>query len=195
MALYFIRHWQTKNNLENRMNTGDDNDPLTEVWKAQAHKAGEEIKKNESIKIDLIFSSHLDRAKETAQIIADEIWYEWKIYQDTRLREQDGWIFKWKKRDQIKVEYQLDSDYEFRKLFKNRKHNNKEDVTDFDARVWEFLQDMHENFPDINILLVWHSWTSRALLRNIQGFDFEEAHFQLPWIANAKIINLETFSF
>ncbi|MDA9129001.1 histidine phosphatase family protein [Candidatus Gracilibacteria bacterium] len=193
MALYFVRHGQTQNNLENRMNTGDDNDPLTEVGKSQAVQAGIDLKANEKININVIISSNLNRAKETAKIIAEQIGYDGKIYQDTRLREQDGGIFKGKKRDEIKSEYNLNSDYEFRKLFKNRENNKKEDVTDFDQRVGEFLQDMNINFSNANILLVGHSGTSRALLRNVQDLDFETTHFEMPGVKNAQVINLETY--
>lgn len=191
MAIYFIRHWQTKNNLENRMNTGDDNDPLTEVWKDQAREAWKNF--SQDISFDVIITSHLSRAKETARLFAKEIWYTWNIYQDTRLREQDGWIFKWKKRDDIKQEYNISDDYDFRKLFKNKEYNKKEDITEFDARVWEFLCDLGENFPNKNILLVAHSGTSRALLRNVQNLDFEEIHFNMPGVKNCEIINLDNY--
>ena len=193
MTLYFVRHWQTKNNLENKMNPGDDNDKLTEVWKEQAHMAGKELQKS-GITIDVIISSSLDRARETAEIIAKEIWYTWKIYRDTRLREQNWWIFKWRWRDEIKLEYWLDSNYDFRKIFKSKEHNKVEDITEFDTRVSEFLWDLQINYPDKNILLAWHSWTSRALLRHVQDLDFEDIYFRKPWIENAKVINLETYS-
>jgi len=175
------------------MNPGDDNDLLTEVWRDQAHVAGKLLNKS-GINIDIIISSSLDRARETAEIIAKEIWYTGKIYQDTRLREQDGGVFKWKWRDEIKNEYWLKSNYEFRRLFKSKEYNKVEDITEFDMRVSEFLKDLQINYPDKNILLAWHSWTSRALLRHVQDLDFEDIYFQKPWIENAKVINLETYS-
>jgi len=193
MTLYFVRHWQTKNNLENRMNPGDDDDILTEVWREQAQKAGEELKWT-GTKIDIIISSNLSRAKETAEIIAKEIWYTGKIYQDTRLREQNGGVFKWKWRDEIKLEYWIKNNYDFRKIFKSKKYNKVEDITEFDMRVCEFIKDLQVNYPDKNILLAGHSWTSRALLRHVQNLDFEEIYFEMPWIENAKVINLETYS-
>lgn len=174
------------------MNPGDDNDGLTDIWREQAQKAGEDLKKS-GINIDLIISSSLDRAKETASIIWKEIWYTWTIYQDTRLREQNGWVFKWRWRDEIKEEFWLNTNYEFRKLFKDKKYNKVEDITEFDARVLEFLQDLNTNYPNKNILLAWHSWTSRALLRHTQDLNFEETYFQMPGIENAKVINLETY--
>lgn len=193
MTLYFVRHWQTKNNLENRMNPGDDDDILTDVWREQAQKAGEELKKT-GTKIDIIISSNLSRARETVEIIAKEIWYTGKIYQDTRLREQNWGVFKWKWRDEIKLEYWIKNNYDFRKIFKSKKYNKVEDITEFDMRVSEFLEDLQINYPNKNILLAGHSWTSRALLRHIQNLDFEEIYFNMPWIENAKVINLETYN-
>jgi len=192
MTLYFVRHWQTKNNLENKMNPGDDNDKLTDVWREQAQKAGNDLKKS-NITIDIIISSCLSRARETAEIIAKEIWYFETIYQDTRLREQNGWVFRWRWRDEIKQEFWLESNYDFRKLFKSKEYNKVEDITEFDVRVLEFLTDLKVNFPNKNILLAGHSWTSRALLRHVQNLDFEEIYFQMPGVENAKVINLETY--
>ena len=174
------------------MNPGDDNDWLTDVWREQAQKAGQDLK-NTGIIMDMIIASPLSRARETAEIIAKEIWYTWKIYQDTRLREQLGWVFKWKGRDEIKETLWLKSNYEFRKVFKNKEYNKVEDITEFDTRIQEFLEDLSINYPHKNILLAWHSWTSRALIKNIQNLDFEEIYFNMPGVKNAEVINLETY--
>ena len=174
------------------MNPGDDNDWLTDAWREQAQKAGQDLKKTE-ICIDVIISSHLSRARETAEIIAKQIWYSWKIYQDARLREQLGWVFKGRWRDDIKAELWLQSNYEFRKVFKDKEYNKIEDISEFDARIREFLEDININYFGKNILLVGHSWTSRALIKNVQNLDFEEIHFNMPGIKNAEVINLETY--
>jgi broad specificity phosphatase PhoE len=62
--ILFVRHGQTNNNLKNNMNTGDDNDPLTEIGIAQAIAAGESLKES-STPIHIIISSNLDRAIDT----------------------------------------------------------------------------------------------------------------------------------
>ena len=174
------------------MNPWDDDDILTDIWKQQARKTWEDML-SEKIKIKYIISSNLSRARETAEIIAEEIWFFGQILQDSRLREQDGWVFKWRKRDDIKEEFHLKNDLEFRKIFKSRKYNKIEDVKEFDSRVGEFLRDVSANYWEENILLVWHSGTSRALLRNVQDLDFEYIHFEMSWVKNAQIIDLKKY--
>ena len=64
--LILLRHGQSQWNLENRF-TGLKNVPLTEKGKTEAIIAGQILKKN-NINIDIIFSSVLARANETAEI-------------------------------------------------------------------------------------------------------------------------------
>lgn len=42
--VYYVRHGQTQNNAEGRMNAGESNDPLNETGKSQATKAGQNFK-------------------------------------------------------------------------------------------------------------------------------------------------------
>ena len=65
--LILLRHGQSQWNLENRF-TGWKNVPLTEKGEAEAKKAGELIKKH-NISIDRVFSSVLERANRTAEIV------------------------------------------------------------------------------------------------------------------------------
>ena len=190
MKIYFVRHGQTQNNLEWRMNTWDDDDPLTDKWREQALNAWLEIKKQQ-ITIDQIISSNLDRAQETARIIAGQINYTTEIIIDHRLREQDGWVFKWKKRSKIRELFRVSNPVDLRKLFKSKEHNEIEDVREFDTRVSESLTEIQEKYSDKTILIVAHSWTSRPLLRNIQDLGFDFAHYEMPWVSNAEVIDLE----
>lgn len=79
----FLRHGESTGNAESRWQ-GQSDYPLTERGRAQA-KALAERWKAEGVKFDLAISSTLQRAKETAEIIAaalgvklelDEIWLE-----------------------------------------------------------------------------------------------------------------------
>jgi len=68
--LILLRHGQSQWNLENKF-TGWKNVPLTEKGEMEAKKAGKLIKKNK-IRIDFIFSSVLERANKTAEIVIKE---------------------------------------------------------------------------------------------------------------------------
>lgn len=69
--LYFMRHGQSQFNVERRF-SGTVNTPLTSEGEAQARIAAEKAKQ---LNIDLIVSSPLSRAHETAKIIAKVIGY------------------------------------------------------------------------------------------------------------------------
>ena len=69
MLLTLIRHGQSTYNLENRF-TGDVDVPLTELGREEALKAGKKIK---DFHYDIAYTSILDRAEETLQIILEEI--------------------------------------------------------------------------------------------------------------------------
>lgn len=69
--LYFVRHGESELNLK-RTYAGQTDTPLTDRGREQARAAGGQAK---TVKFDLIISSPLVRALETAQIIAHEIGY------------------------------------------------------------------------------------------------------------------------
>ena len=69
--LYFIRHGLSEGNVK-EVWSGTTDTPLHKVGRAQARAAGRKAKK---LNIDLIVSSPLSRAKETAGIIAGAINY------------------------------------------------------------------------------------------------------------------------
>ena len=80
--LILLRHGQSQWNLENRF-TGLKNVPLTEKGKTEAIIAGQILKKN-NINIDIIFSSILIRANETAEITIKELKYK-HLWNDDKL--------------------------------------------------------------------------------------------------------------
>ena len=65
----FIRHGETEWNLQNRTQ-GHLNSPLTERGITQAREAAEKLK---DYKFDIVVSSHLGRAYETAKIISKNL--------------------------------------------------------------------------------------------------------------------------
>ena len=69
MQLTLIRHGQSTYNLENRF-TGDADVPLTKLGKEEALQAGKKIK---YFHYDIAYTSMLERAEETLQIILQEI--------------------------------------------------------------------------------------------------------------------------
>lgn len=71
MRLYFIRHGESESNFNNII-TGQQDIPLTDKGRTQAHLAGQHIRE-QAISFDRIISSSLVRAHDTARLIAHEI--------------------------------------------------------------------------------------------------------------------------
>jgi broad specificity phosphatase PhoE len=81
--LFFMRHGQSEANAAHRYAAPET--PLSELGRQQASAAGLQLK---AAGIDLIISSDLRRAVETAEIVADQLGYDRNnILVDNRLRE------------------------------------------------------------------------------------------------------------
>lgn len=80
MKIYLVRHGQTKWNAEGRMQ-GRKDIPLNDNGKRQMEELGERLH-SINLQIDTMISSPLDRAQESAQIIAEKIGYEDAIIND-----------------------------------------------------------------------------------------------------------------
>ena len=86
--IYFIRHGESEANARRTFSGQKDDSLLTEKGRQQALDEGKKIKEMD-IKIDLVFSSPLKRAFETAKIVSKEINYKKEILIDSRILEYD----------------------------------------------------------------------------------------------------------
>ncbi len=191
--IYFVRHWQTDRNIEWKMNSWDIDSKLNKTWINQAIDAWKKAN-IEWLKFDIIISSPLIRAVDTAKIIAKETWFKWKIILDERLKEQMAWVLKNYTHAEIKKQFNIETKVEIRKIFKSKKYNKVEDILEFKKRVTEFYNEILEVYSDKIVLIVWHSWTSRIIFMNSQKLDFEETIFKNPSIPNWIILNIKKSS-
>ncbi len=147
MKLYVVRHGQT---LANTLQTvsGDKESPLTAEGIRQAKSLGEEFK---DINFDVVFSSPLLRAIDTARLITNKT-----IHLDERLIERDyglneGKLIKNTDPNEI-WDYNLNTD----------KYDN-ETVRHILERAFDFIEFLKENYSDKTVLVVTHSGLSRAI--------------------------------
>ena len=187
--IYFVRHGQTDRNIEKKMNPWDVNSLLNQTWIIQAINCWKEIKK-QWISFDIIISSPLKRALKTAELIKKEIWFKSKIKIDKRLEEQYAWILKNYTHKQIKSEFNVKSNEEIRRIFKNKKYNEIEDIMEFSKRVTNFYNEIKEKYKNKDILIVSHTWVSRIIFINSEKRDFEKSVYKIRSIPNATIIKL-----
>jgi alpha-ribazole phosphatase len=99
ITLSLIRHGQTQWNAEGRY-TGQSDIPLNDVGREQARQLVKQLKENPP---DVIFSSDLKRAEETAAIIANRI--KVTVHVDRRLREINQGVWEGMHFDEIKMRY------------------------------------------------------------------------------------------
>lgn len=147
MKLYVVRHGQTIANKE-KVVSGDQESPLTIEGINQGKKLHEKFK---LLKIDLVFSSPLLRAIDTAKLITNKV-----VYIDNRLKERnyglnEGKPIKDTNPDEL-WDYNLNTD----------KYEN-EKVKDLIARAKDFINYLKKNYPDKTILVVTHSGLARAI--------------------------------
>lgn len=165
--LYFVRHGQSETNASGHI-AGSTDTPLTKLGRKQAKKAGKAAKK---LNIDLIVSSPLSRALETAQIIAKQIGYPLdQIHTNKLLMEQDYGSLEgqlWK------PDFDLDgfSDIETEDSLVERAHLALKWIKSFQAE---------------HVLVVSHGAIGRAL-RSVVNTDY--TLHDHGGLANAEIVN------
>jgi len=148
--LYFVRHGESEANAK-RLFAGRWDVPLTETGRSQANQAGKEAK---SLDIDLIVSSPLKRASQTAEIIASEIGYpkDKIVYSDLFMERDYGSMQgqPWDGANVINFDTVLGAEKE-RALLKRATEG----------------ADFLKNMPKDNILFIGHGTNGRAVLRSL----------------------------
>ncbi len=171
-SFYIVRHGQSKWNKKGLLQ-GQANPPLSEVGKKQAIRLACVIKK---LPINIIYTSDLLRAQETASIIAKES--NLPIYTSSSLREQYLGLFEgkpysfWNEQyNKISNKYFALSD-EKKLLFKLSEdmESDKEAI----ERFISFLREISNRHKNKNILIVTHGSILRYFLISIGFGTYEE---------------------
>jgi probable phosphoglycerate mutase len=165
--LYFARHGESLVNVRNIFATklGTENDlGLTETGRQQAAEAGQKAA-DEHLKPDLIISSPLPRAVETAEIIAHAVGYPVEHIETSPLLieiqygELEGtpWQAFW------------DAGHTYADLGKFAGSETVETLQQRANEAYKYLQSL----PQERILVVSHSGFGRALRRAVRGQSWE----------------------
>lgn len=170
-SLYYVRHGQSEMNVAHLL-SGTTNTPLTEKGREQAQSA---IAAAKNLSIDLIVTSPLSRAYDTAKIIAEGINYPIEDIQildillERTLGELEGapWSEKGIAGDIQGV--------------KGAETNEQ-----LLARAAKFYQEIQQN-PADTILIAGHGAFSHALRQIVNP---SESHWDEPWPPNGEIFRL-----
>ncbi len=173
MNLYVVRHGETVWNKEGRVQ-GITDIPLTEKGISDALKLRDLVK---SLNIDVVISSPLKRAIETAKLITD---YRFPINIDDRIKERDWGLNEGANINEVDRIDCWD-------VILNTKVQNIESIQDFMYRVSEFIEDIKVRFKDKNVLVVTHSAVSRVI-HYMLGKIPEDGDLSKISIPNLRII-------
>jgi len=159
-----IRHGETNWNREKRMQ-GQTNSVLSERGRAQARAVGERMR-NE--RFDVLYSSDLQRAHDTAKAIADATGRT--IVLDARLRERAFGVFEGLLHDEIKTRYP--EEYaRYRTRDPDYTAPGGETPRQFYERVMGCFEDLAVRHAGQRVVAVAHGLLLDSLYRASHGLD------------------------
>lgn len=173
MNLYVVRHGETIWNTQHKVQ-GITDIPLTEKGRKEAEELQDLVS---SLNIDVVISSPLVRARETAKILVNS---KLPINTDDRIKERD-----WGMNEGALIDF-VDK-WDCWDVILNTKVQNIECIQDFMYRVSDFIEDIKIRYKDKNVLVVTHSAVSRVIHYLLEKIP-EDANLSRIDIPNLRII-------
>lgn len=170
-TLLFVRHGETDWNVERRWQ-GHADQPLNETGRAQARELAASLADRP---IDVIYTSDLARAHETAMIVGEQLGRSVLI--DPRLREVD--VGDWSGR----LATDIDADGLTR-------WNGGETYHQMGERVVAAVVDLAARHPGKTVLIVTHGGVIRACRASAAGLGFEQSREHIDSLANCAVVEL-----
>ncbi len=178
-SIIFLRHGQAKNNIERILTGRTPGVPLTEEGINQAEKAAKFL---EHMNISAIYSSPIERARHTAEIVGKHNSLDVTI--DDRLIELDMGKFTGVPYDEIFTSH----GNVFMKFYNGEleiAHNGVETFSEVKKRVLGIVDHVIKNHPDENVVLVTHMDPIKAMLSTV--VDLTPTNLFELIIANASL--------
>lgn len=157
-TIYLTRHGQTEWNLEKRLQ-GHGNSPLTEFGLNRAKELSERIK---DIDIDTIYTSPIERAYKTAQIVKGNKYIEVKVHEG--LKEMNFGDYEGKITEEVMKE---NPDWDISAIMRGNlemRAPNGETLGEVRERVNSAMRDIIKENEGKNILIVAHGITLKAIM-------------------------------
>ncbi len=177
--IIFLRHGQAKNNTERILAGRTEGVPLTDTGIKQSEYTAELL---EHMNISAIYSSPIERAKHTAEIVGKHNSLDITI--DDRLNELDMGKFTGMPYDEI-FESHGNVFMKFYNSDLEIAHNGVETFPDVKKRILGIVDFVIEKHPDENILLVTHMDPIKAMLSTV--VDLSSTNLFELIIANASL--------
>jgi len=177
MKILLTRHGETAWNKLNKVQ-GKVDIPLNEKGIEQANIIKEELSgKN----VDLIICSPLLRTRQTVEILNREL--NIPVLYDERISERDFGEFEGKKR----------KDFDFLGFWSfenNLNYERAENIKTFFTRIYDFLDEIEENYMDKTVLIVSHGGVSIPIKCYYNGIPEDDDILSLI-IRNCELIEFD----
>jgi broad specificity phosphatase PhoE len=176
-TLLLVRHGETDWNRDGRWQ-GHSDTHLNEVGRDQARRVAAELGN-----VDVLYTSDLARARETAEIIAAARGLE--VHLEPRLRERSFGAWEGMTMPEIEAEFG-----EALARWLAGEGPGADDAEPFDAfaaRVAGFVQELPERHPDQTVLVVGHGGSIRVIHAVAHGLDYVQDHRSIPAVPNATV--------
>lgn len=177
-TFYLVRHGQPQQHKD-KIFLGQTDVPLSETGRKQAEAAKAKLPVN----IHRIYSSDLKRAKETAQLICDEV-TEVKGFREMNLGSWDGRYI-----EDIKREFPELYKKRGKNLFSFKTGNKAENFYDLQYRVVKALTDILKKDDSKEIFIVAHSGVIRCIENNLKGGSVEDT-WQKPETGGVRVVKV-----
>jgi probable phosphoglycerate mutase len=176
MILYLVRHGETTKNKYGLVQ-GQTECDLSNKGIEDAKKLVPLVK---DIKVDVVISSPLKRALDTAKIITEG---KYPINTDDRIIERDWGLCEGASIDEVDT-------VKCWNFYENTDDNKIEKVQDLMNRISEFIEDIKEKYSDKKVLVVSHSAVLRAFHYCLHPIP-EDGDMSKLEIPNLRIIEYE----
>jgi probable phosphoglycerate mutase len=177
-TLLLVRHGETDWNRDGRWQ-GHSDTQLNDAGRAQARRVASELGD-----VDVIYSSDLARARETADIIAAQLG-DLEVNVDSRLRERS--FGAWEGRTGPEIEADFAEQHARWRAGDGAGADDAEAFEAFGDRVRDFLEDVLARHPGETVLVVAHGGPIRVIHAVASGLDYVRDHRSIPGVPNCAV--------
>jgi broad specificity phosphatase PhoE len=175
--LLLARHGETDWNRDGRWQ-GHSDTPLNERGREQARELAGELDS-----VDVVYSSDLARARETAEIVAARLGQEVRL--DPRLRERG--FGAWEGLTSLEIESRFADEHRRWRAGEGFGADDAEPFDSFAARIHAFLEDVLLRHQTENVLIIAHGGSIRVIHARATGRDYVRDHRLIPAVANCVV--------
>jgi broad specificity phosphatase PhoE len=176
-TLLLVRHGETDWNRDGRWQ-GHSDTKLNEVGRRQARELAEGLKG-----VDVIYSSDLARARETAEIVGERLGLD--VHLEPRLRERS--FGAWEGLSSAEIEADFADQHRRWQAGDGFGADDAEPFDAFAARVRSGLDEILARHPGKSVLVVAHGGSIRVIHAVASGLDYVRDHRLIPGVANCAV--------